>query len=113
MNTSSASSKSLKERTVSETDFPYSLKFFICLALVIPAGITRARHIKNLREYGKSVSETVLSFKDFEEADEVFMTGNMTKIMPVTAFEDKNYQVGSIAKLARELYWDWSRSQTL
>ena len=77
------------------------------------AGITRASHIKNLREYGKSVSETVLSFKDFEEADEVFMTGNMTKIMPVTAFEDKNYQVGSIAKLARELYWDWSRSQTL
>ena len=77
------------------------------------AGITRARHIQNLREYGKKVSETVLSFRDFEEADEVFMTGNMTKIMPVTAFEDKNYQVGSIAKLARELYWDWSRSQTL
>ena len=77
------------------------------------AGITRARHIQNLREYGKKVSETVLTFRDFEEADEVFMTGNMTKIMPVTAFEDKNYQVGSIAKLARELYWDWSRSQTL
>ena len=77
------------------------------------AGITRARHIQNLREYGKKVFETVLTFQDFEEADEVFMTGNMTKIMPVTAFEDKNYQVGSIAKLARELYWDWSRSQTL
>ena len=77
------------------------------------AGITRARHIQNLREYGKKVSETVLTFRDFEEADEVFMTGNMTKIMPVTAFEDKNYQVGSIAKLARELYWDWARSQTL
>jgi branched-chain amino acid aminotransferase len=77
------------------------------------AGITRARHIQNLREYGKKVSETVLTFQDFEDADEVFMTGNMTKIMPVTAFEDKNYQVGSIAKLARELYWDWSRTQTL
>ncbi len=77
------------------------------------AGITRARHIQNLREYGKKVFETVLTFQDFEEADEVFMTGNMTKIMPVTAFEDKNYQVGSIAKLARELYWDWSRSQIL
>ncbi len=77
------------------------------------AGITRARHIQNLREYGKKVSETVLTFRDFEEADEVFMTGNMTKIMPVTAFEDKNYQVGSIAKLARELYWDWASSQTL
>ena len=77
------------------------------------AGITRARHIQNLREYGKKVSETVLTFRDFEEADEVFMTGNMTKIMPVTAFEDKNYQVGSVAKLARELYWDWASSQTL
>ncbi len=77
------------------------------------AGITRARHIQNLREYGKNVIETVLTFQDFEEADEVFMTGNMTKIMPVTAFEEKNYQVGSIAKLARDLYWDWSRSQTL
>ena len=77
------------------------------------AGITRARHIQNLREYGKKVSETVLTFQDFEDADEVFMTGNMTKIMPVTAFEDKNYQVGSVAKLARELYWDWSRSQIL
>ena len=77
------------------------------------AGITRARHIQNLREYGKKVSETVLTFQDFEDADEVFMTGNMTKIMPVTAFEDKNYQIGSVAKLARELYWDWSRSQIL
>ena len=77
------------------------------------AGITRARHIQNLREYGKKVSETVLTFQDFEDADEVFMTGNMTKIIPVTAFEDKNYQVGSVAKLARELYWDWSRTQTL
>ena len=77
------------------------------------AGITRARHIQNLREYGKKVSETVLTFQDFEDADEVFMTGNMTKIMPVTAFEDKNYQIGSVAKLAREIYWDWSRSQIL
>ena len=77
------------------------------------AGITRARHMQNLREFGKKVSEAVLTFQDFEDADEVFMTGNMTKIMPVTAFEDKNYQIGSIAKLARELYWDWSRTQTL
>ena len=77
------------------------------------AGITRARHIQNLREYGKKVSEAVLTFQDFEDADEVFMTGNMTKIMPVTAFENKKYQIGSLAKLARELYWDWSRTQTL
>ena len=77
------------------------------------AGITRNRHISNLTAYGYKVHEKVISFKDVDNADEVFMSGNMTKIMPVTTFEDKNYQVGSIAKLARELYWDWSRSQTL
>ena len=29
------------------------------------AGITRARHISNLKEVGQSVQETVLTFKDF------------------------------------------------
>ena len=77
------------------------------------AGITRARHIKNLRDYGKNVIETVLTFEDFYDADEVFMSGNMTKITPVTAIEDKNFQVGPITLLVRELYWDWSKSELL
>ena len=77
------------------------------------AGITRSRHIKNLRDYGKNVIETVLTFEDFYDADEVFMSGNMTKITPVTAIEDKNFQVGPITLLVRELYWDWSKSEIL
>ena len=77
------------------------------------AGITRSRHIKNLRDYGKNVIETVLTFEDFYDADEVFMSGNMTKITPVTAIEDKNFQVGPITLLVRELYWDWSKSELL
>lgn len=75
------------------------------------AGITRARHIKNLRADGVTVHEAVLSFEDFHEADEVFMTGNMNKITPVTALEDTQYQVGPIARRARELYWDWAASR--
>ncbi|WP_282120134.1 branched-chain amino acid aminotransferase [Ruegeria atlantica] len=74
------------------------------------AGITRARHIKNLRADGVTVHESVLSFEDFHKADEVFMTGNMNKITPVTALEDTQYQVGPIARRARELYWDWAAS---
>jgi len=74
------------------------------------AGITRARHLGLLREDGLKVHETVLTFDDFRQADEVFMSGNMTKIMPVTAFEDVNYQHGPITKRARELYWDWAHS---
>lgn len=74
------------------------------------AGITRARHIKNLKADGVTVHETVLSFKDFEEADEVFMSGNMSKVTPVTAIEDRQYQAGPITARVREMYWDWAAS---
>ena len=75
------------------------------------AGITRARHMDNLRRDGVKVHECVLSFDDFRSADEVFLTGNMTKITPVTAFDDVQYQIGPIARRARELYWDWALSE--
>ena len=74
------------------------------------AGITRSRHISNLRADGIQVHETVLSFADFEDADEVFLSGNMTKVTPVTGIEGKSYQVGLITRRARELYWDWATS---
>ncbi|MCG7520145.1 branched-chain amino acid aminotransferase [Ruegeria sp. Ofav3-42] len=74
------------------------------------AGITRARHINNLSADGVKVHESVLSFEDFHKADEVFMTGNMNKITPVVALEDTQYQVGPVARRARELYWDWAAS---
>jgi len=74
------------------------------------AGITRARHMTLLRDAGKTIVETTLTFEDFHSADEVFLTGNMSKITPVTAFDDTSYQVGPVARLARELYWDWAKS---
>lgn len=75
------------------------------------AGITRARHIANLRVDGTEVVETTLSFEDFHDADEVFMSGNMMKVTPVTAFDDTSYQVGPITRRTRELYWDWAHSK--
>ena len=72
------------------------------------AGITRARHISNLRADGVEVVETVLGFDDFNEADEVFLSGNMMKVTPVTAFEDRQFQVGPITRRVRDLYWDWA-----
>lgn len=74
------------------------------------AGITRSRHIANLRADGVEVVETVLGFRDFEEADEVFLSGNMTKVTPVTRFEDTHYQVGPMTRRVRDLYWDWALS---
>ncbi|GFE48403.1 branched chain amino acid aminotransferase [Roseobacter cerasinus] len=77
------------------------------------AGITRARHISNMKAGGIAVHETVLTFEDFHTADEIFMTGNMSKLTPVTGFENKTYQSGPVARRLREMYWDWAASQTL
>lgn len=74
------------------------------------AGITRARHIENLRADGVTVHETTMSFDDFHDADEVFLSGNMMKVTPVTAFEDTQYQTGPITRRVREMYWDWAAS---
>ncbi len=74
------------------------------------SGITRARHLSNLRSDGMAVHETVLSFDDFAQADEIFLSGNMSKVTPVTAFDDRQYQVGPVTRRARQLYWDWAIS---
>jgi branched-chain amino acid aminotransferase len=74
------------------------------------AGITRARHIKHMKENGIKVHETVLSFQDFHDADEIFLSGNMMKVTPVTAFDDSQYEIGKITNQVREMYWDWATS---
>lgn len=75
------------------------------------AGITRARHMTNMRADGMAVHETVLTFDDFHDADEVFLSGNMTKVTPVTGFDDTQYQVGPVTRRVREMYWDWAVSE--
>ncbi len=74
------------------------------------AGITRSRVMNLLRNDGMEVREAVLSFEDFHAADEVFLTGNFSKVTPVKAFDDTSYQVGPVAGRARSLYWDWAAS---
>ena len=74
------------------------------------SGITRARHISNLNAAGVKVHETVLTYTDFESADEIFMSGNMNKVTAVTAFEDFQFQIGPVTKKVRDLYWEWAMS---
>jgi branched-chain amino acid aminotransferase len=74
------------------------------------SGITRARHIENLRADGVRVHEVVMGFDDFHDADEVFLSGNMMKVTPITAFDDTHYQVGPVTRRVREMYWDWAAS---
>lgn len=77
------------------------------------SGITRARHISNLRAAGMEVVETVLTLDDFRAADEVFLSGNFAKVTPVTAFDERRYEHGPVTKRIREMYWDWAVSSPL
>lgn len=72
------------------------------------AGITRARHIANLRADGVEVVEAVLTFDDFHKADEVFLTGNFAKVTRVSRFDETEYRSHAMADRARALYWDWA-----
>ena len=73
-------------------------------------GITRQRAIGLLRDAGMEVQETVLTVADFLDADEIFSTGNYSKVVPVIRIEDRELQPGPIHDKARRLYWDWAHS---
>ncbi len=77
------------------------------------SGITRARTLALLGENGFSVAEKVLSVRDFLEADEIFSTGNHSKVVPIIRIEDRSLQPGPVAKKARELYWQWAHSTSV
>jgi branched-chain amino acid aminotransferase len=73
-------------------------------------GITRQRVVGLLREAGVTVHEVMLSVEDFREADEIFSTGNISKIVPVIGFDGRELPFGPMARKARQLYWDWAKS---
>ena len=71
-------------------------------------GITRQRVIALLREAGTEVVETTLRYRDFETADEIFSTGNYSKVMPVVRIDERSLQPGPLYRKARELYWAYA-----
>jgi branched-chain amino acid aminotransferase len=61
--------------------------------------------IRLLRQDGIEVVETTLRYQDFETADEIFSTGNYSKVMPIVRIDDRSLQPGPLYRKARELYW--------
>jgi branched-chain amino acid aminotransferase len=74
------------------------------------AGITRNRIIGLLRDANCTVVETTLRYSDFQNADEIFSTGNYTKVSPITRIDDRMLQPGPFYRKARELYWDYAHA---
>lgn len=75
-------------------------------------GLTRQRIIKLLREDGAEVVEKTLTLDDFRKADEIFSTGNYSKVTHIYRFDDIDYGHGPFAKRARALYWQWAEHDT-
>jgi branched-chain amino acid aminotransferase len=75
------------------------------------AGITRRRVLGLLRDAGVKVVEDTLTYKDFLKADEIFSTGNYSKVVPVTRIENRALEFGPFYKKARELYWAFAHSK--
>lgn len=74
------------------------------------AGITRSRVADLLRRDGYAVHETIVKVEDVRNADEIFASGNYSKVMPVTRFDDRDLQPGPVARRARELYMDYAHN---
>jgi len=71
-------------------------------------GITRQRVIQLLKEQGYDVYERTLSYRDFEEADEIFSSGNYSTVMPIIRIDNRDLQPGPIYQAARKRYWEWA-----
>jgi len=74
------------------------------------AGVTRYRTIKLLRDAGVTVIEGAYRYADFENADEVFSTGNYSKVVPVTRLGERSLQPGPFYRKARTAYWDYAHA---
>lgn len=75
------------------------------------AGITRQRTITLLRQARVEVVERTITYAEVKEADELFSTGNYAKVMPCTRIETRDLQPGPITTKARELYFEWAKTQ--
>ena len=73
-------------------------------------GITRKRVLGLLRGAGIETHETTITLDQLRDADEIFSTGNAQKVMPITRFDEREYDYGPVARRARDLYWEYSHS---
>ena len=72
-------------------------------------GITRQRVIALLKANGREVVEKSLSVAEFMDADEIFSTGNHSKVVPVNRIEGRELQPGPVYREAREAYMGFAR----
>jgi branched-chain amino acid aminotransferase len=71
-------------------------------------GITKQRVAALLTAEGYEVIERRMTWDELARADEVFATGNLGKVLPITGVGERDLPIGSVALRARALYWEWT-----
>jgi branched-chain amino acid aminotransferase len=97
--------KKLAEGTISNVFF--TIDGMLCTPSVscgILDGITRGIVIGLAKKQGIRVKEGKFTKEDLYCAEEVFITNTTMEVMPVSGVDDREYGVGSTAKLLRRLY---------
>lgn len=76
-------------------------------------GITRQRTIQLLRGAGVTVVEASLRYADFQDADEVFSSGNFAKLSAITRIDARDLQPGPMFRKASELYREFAAASKI
>ncbi|MDP6430407.1 MAG: branched-chain amino acid aminotransferase [Alphaproteobacteria bacterium] len=71
-------------------------------------GITRQRVIQLLAADGTEVEERTVDYGELAEADELFSTGNYSKIMPCIRLDTRDLQPGPVYERVRALYMEFA-----
>lgn len=74
-------------------------------------GITRRRILSLLEHHGIVVEQRLVSMDDIRAADELFSTGNSSKVRPVTRMDDRILEAGPVLERVRAIYWDYAATQ--
>ena len=77
-------------------------------SLMFLSGVTRGRVITLCKDNEIRIIEKEISPEFLKEADELFMTGNLNKVLPVTKLEDNDLGIGPLSTTIRDLYFDWA-----
>lgn len=73
-------------------------------------GVTRRRVIELCKDNDIKIVETKISSDFLVNADEIFMTGNLNKVLPVTRLEDRELGIGEVSTMIRNLYFEWANT---
>jgi len=96
-------------------EFSYTNLFFAKDGIVVTPvingtflnGVTRQRVIQLLRDNGVEVQDRSVTYEELASADELFSTGNYSKLLPCIGLDDRDLQPGPLYQKSRDLYFNF------